>query len=84
MADGKKKRIVGDHNWPESIDFDRDSNLYFTDAIEKALFQITRNEDGTPGKGESLFVTTTRGITSLWGDGKMLEIPHIQELIQSQ
>ena len=73
----KEKRIVGDHNWPESIDFDQDSNLYFTDAIEKALFQITRNEDGTHGKGESLFVLTIRGITFVWGDGKMLKITHI-------
>jgi hypothetical protein len=80
----KEKRIVGDHKWPESIDFDQDSNLYFTDAIEKALFQITRNEDGTPGTGESLFVTTIRGITSLWGGAKVIEIPHIQELIQSK
>ena len=80
----KEKRIVGDHNWPESIDFDQDSNLYFKDAIEKALFQITRNGDSTHGKGEALFVPTIWGIISLWGSDEMLEIPHIQELIQSQ
>ena len=56
----KEKRIVGDHQWPESIDFDQDSNLYFTDVVEKALFQIARNEDDTPGKGVSLFVPTIR------------------------
>ena len=43
----KEKWIVGDHKWPESIDFDQDGNLYFTDAIEKALFQIKRSRDGT-------------------------------------
>ena len=43
----KEKLIVGNHKWPESRDFDQDCNLYFTDAIEKALFQIKRNKDGT-------------------------------------
>jgi hypothetical protein len=43
----KEKMIVGNHKWPESIDFDQDSNLYFTDAVEKALFQIRRSKDGT-------------------------------------
>src|SRR5215510_4524686 len=42
-----EKLIVGIHKWPESIDFDQDGNLCFTDAIEKALFQIKRNKDGT-------------------------------------
>lgn len=42
-----EKPVVGDHKWPESIDFDQHGNLYFTDAIEKALFQIKRNHNGT-------------------------------------
>jgi hypothetical protein len=42
----EEKLIVGNHKWPESIDFDQDGNLYFTDAIEKALFQIKRSKDG--------------------------------------
>jgi hypothetical protein len=74
----KENQIVGNHKGPQSIDFDQDSNLYFTDAMERALFKITRNEDGTPGKGKALFVPTIRG------GGKILEIPHIQELIQPQ
>jgi len=41
-----EKLIVGNHKWPESIDLDRDGNLYFTDLIEKALFRIKRNKDG--------------------------------------
>jgi sugar lactone lactonase YvrE len=43
----KEELRVGNHKWPESIDLDRDGNLYFTDAIEKALFRIKRNKDGT-------------------------------------
>ena len=42
-----EKPVVGDHKWPESVDFDQHGNLYFTDAIEKALFQIKRNHNGT-------------------------------------
>jgi hypothetical protein len=80
----KEKFIVGDHKWPESIDFDQDDNLYFTDAIEKALFQIKRSKDGMLGMGESLFVTTIRRITCLWGGCNVVEIPHIQELIRSK
>ena len=37
----------GRHKWPESIDFDRSGNLYFSDHLEKALFRIRRNQDGT-------------------------------------
>jgi len=37
----------GEQKWPESIDFDRRGNLYFTDHDEKALFRIKRNQDGT-------------------------------------
>jgi len=43
----KEKRIVGNHKWPESIDLDQAGNFSFTDAIEKALFQIKRNKDIT-------------------------------------
>jgi hypothetical protein len=42
----KEKLVVGNHKWPESIDVDQDGNLYFTDAIDKALFQIKRGKDG--------------------------------------
>ena len=30
------------HTWPESIDRDRDGNLYFSDSIEKALYRLVR------------------------------------------
>jgi hypothetical protein len=30
------------HSWPESIDRDRDGNLYFSDSIEKALYRLVR------------------------------------------
>jgi len=43
----KEIRNVGNHKWPASIDFDQDGNLYFTDAIEKALFLIRRSKDDT-------------------------------------
>ena len=42
----KEKLIVGNINGLNQIDFDRNGNLYFTDAIEKALFRIKRNKDG--------------------------------------
>jgi hypothetical protein len=41
-----RKLTMGKHNWPESIDFDRSGNLYFSDHREKALFSIRRNPDG--------------------------------------
>jgi len=43
----KEIRNVGNHKWPASIDFDQDGNLYFTGAIEKALFLIRRSKDDT-------------------------------------
>ena len=46
----KEKLIVGNHKWPGSIEFDQDGNLYFTDAIEKALFLIGRSKDGAPAR----------------------------------
>lgn len=39
------------HIWPESIDIDAFGNLYFSDAKEKALFRIERNQkDGRLGR----------------------------------
>jgi hypothetical protein len=43
----KERLIVGNHKRPASIDVDQDGNLYFTDAIEKALFLIRRSKDDT-------------------------------------
>ena len=41
----------GEQKWPESIDFDRRGNLYFTDHDEKALFRIKRNQYGALADG---------------------------------
>lgn len=38
--------IKGRHKWPESIDFDRSGNLYFSDHRQKALFRMPRTENG--------------------------------------
>jgi sugar lactone lactonase YvrE len=35
------------HAWPESIDIDREDNIYFTDAYAGTLHRLARNEDGT-------------------------------------
>ena len=43
----KEKHIVGNYKWPESIDFDQAGNFSFTNALEKAFFQIKRNKDNT-------------------------------------
>ncbi len=42
-----KVLLAGKHKWPESIDFDRSGNFYFSDHAEKALFRVKRNIDGT-------------------------------------
>lgn len=34
------------HAWPESIDVDREGNIYFTDAYAGSLFRLARNENG--------------------------------------
>ena len=36
----------GDYKWPESIDFDRYGNLYFTDVVGNALYKFKRQKDG--------------------------------------
>ena len=43
----KKLCLATGHRWLESIDIDAKGSLYFTDSVEKALYRIQRNEDGT-------------------------------------
>jgi hypothetical protein len=42
----EKTLEVGDYKWPESIDFDRYGNLYFTDVVGNALYKFKRQKDG--------------------------------------
>jgi sugar lactone lactonase YvrE len=44
------------HAWPESIDVDREGNIYFTDAFEGKLFRIARNETGILKDAEELLI----------------------------
>jgi sugar lactone lactonase YvrE len=50
------------HAWPESIDVDREDNIYFTDAYEGSLYRLTRNADGElKGPEEKLIEGLKRG-----------------------
>jgi sugar lactone lactonase YvrE len=40
------------HAWPESIDIDRDGNIYFTDAYAGTLYRLARKKNGELETGE--------------------------------